>query len=432
MPDAIYEIIRDHGGSTLHIAEKNDILIPVTLALGKDIYQRNDAIIDAVGKESVLAGLAQAIIAKLPPVPERTSGQSPEGPAQNPDTATPHEPDSAAAPSPGETFSASSIETALKNKDFAKAIELLKDTEKAKKFRLEDKNWWLVLSIKDGQKNLVDTLLGAGAEINADIPYVTSIFSKISPLALATRLGNADLVKHLLSKGADINTKDQYGNTSLGVSISTSKFDVAKILLNAGADVNGALSKGSGYHILLKFAENSALTDNDSKDMFQTILNGSDLAVVGTKGSILFQALEYQDSKRNFILEKVLEKMKKDSNNVDNILNTKHANKEFLCELKKVPANPTLVKGFEALNALCSSDPKKPVDRTALAPLTIPANCEELAAAYLTQHGATLNANINDLNLGRSEEIARQVKVKIQQASNEAIKRLPIYRQGPA
>ena len=59
-----------------------------------------------------------------------------------------------------------------------------------------------------------------------------------TPLHLAAQKGYVDIARALIDKGADVNAKNNYGGTPLRLAAWMGKADIAKVLIDKGADVN--------------------------------------------------------------------------------------------------------------------------------------------------------------------------------------------------
>jgi len=66
----------------------------------------------------------------------------------------------------------------------------------------------------------------------------------MTPLHLSARDGRKQLLETIISTGIDINAKDKYGNTPLLFSACHGHTDIAKILIEKGADVNARNKNG--------------------------------------------------------------------------------------------------------------------------------------------------------------------------------------------
>jgi ankyrin repeat protein len=83
-----------------------------------------------------------------------------------------------------------------------------------------------------GNAEMIEALLKAGANPN------TAVGEGETPLMLAARTGTVAGVKALLARGANVNAKESYrGQTALIYAVSENHADVAKLLIDAGADV---------------------------------------------------------------------------------------------------------------------------------------------------------------------------------------------------
>jgi ankyrin repeat protein len=85
---------------------------------------------------------------------------------------------------------------------------------------------------QDGNVEDVKRLLAAG--------YQPNVFDELgkTPLHYAAARGHVDLMRLLLASGADVNAHDErvIGNTPLSDVSDTCSFEVAKVLVDAGAD----------------------------------------------------------------------------------------------------------------------------------------------------------------------------------------------------
>lgn len=103
--------------------------------------------------------------------------------------------------------------------------------------KLEDDLHWAVM-LRD--VNRVRASLDQGANVNAkdeDKSGYTALMS-------AAMNGLTDVAKVLLDKGADVNIKDNYGGTALEYAALFGNADIVKLLLEKGANVNEKYSNG--------------------------------------------------------------------------------------------------------------------------------------------------------------------------------------------
>jgi ankyrin repeat protein len=97
-----------------------------------------------------------------------------------------------------------------------------------------------------GNKELIEIILGYGADINAKTKSFDSVLSAMTPLAWALFTSDTDVVKLLIQKGADPNEKSWYGITPLEWAMTGKGVEDQKIvgmLISAGAKVNGRESR---------------------------------------------------------------------------------------------------------------------------------------------------------------------------------------------
>src|SRR5262249_34303630 len=116
----------------------------------------------------------------------------------------------------------------------------------------------LMLAIKGGNFQIVQTLVDLGAKVN-----VSEKFHNQTPLIYAAGAGRADLVKLLLSKGADVKPRALYtdwpsqvtseprtqyrnvgGLNALMYSVRSGCYSCVEQLIAAGADINVPTPEG--------------------------------------------------------------------------------------------------------------------------------------------------------------------------------------------
>jgi hypothetical protein len=99
----------------------------------------------------------------------------------------------------------------------------------------------LILATSNGNKEIVQTLLDNGANVNAkNNSGMTALMD-----ACASTTGMKEIVRALLDKGADVNAKDNGGQTALMFASSTGNKEIVRALLDKGADVNAKSNDGN-------------------------------------------------------------------------------------------------------------------------------------------------------------------------------------------
>ena len=130
-----------------------------------------------------------------------------------------------------------------------------------------------VITLYKGQlrpKNIevAKLLLDAGAAVNVSPLLKKKI--KDTPLGVAASCGNFELVKLLIEKGADVNALNHFSGSTLRIAIVEGYFEIAKLLLKHGADVNQLYYE---KNILC-----TAVEDTDNSDIINTLIKyGADV-----------------------------------------------------------------------------------------------------------------------------------------------------------
>jgi ankyrin repeat protein len=106
----------------------------------------------------------------------------------------------------------------------------------------------------DGHAEVVSLLIKAGADFRTPVP------SGFTPLLFAAREGRIDVVRTLLKAGADVKEALQVkksvprgpkaGNSALTLAVENGHFELAVVLLNAGADPNDQRAGFGALHML--------------------------------------------------------------------------------------------------------------------------------------------------------------------------------------
>ncbi len=119
-----------------------------------------------------------------------------------------------------------------------KMAKLLIENKKAQRQNTQEifNNDIVIKAVEFGDEAMFRFLLTQGMSPNAlDIEF--------SPLWRVAYLGRRDLVMILLENGAEIDFVDYYNNhTALSIAISNRHYDIAKLLIKQGANINGVLN----------------------------------------------------------------------------------------------------------------------------------------------------------------------------------------------
>jgi ankyrin repeat protein len=113
------------------------------------------------------------------------------------------------------------------------AIELLLHYNACLEAKNQRKYTPLFLAVSRNREQVVNCLIKAGANVNANTGGPTA-----TPLLMASCFGYAGVVKLLLDAGADANAKADDGMTALHVAAMRGYVQIAKALLAAGADID--------------------------------------------------------------------------------------------------------------------------------------------------------------------------------------------------
>lgn len=122
----------------------------------------------------------------------------------------------------------------------------------------------LIEAVREDAADSVKVLLDAGAKVNAKddigqtaLMYASGVYDHLSYACAGGHC--VDIVKILLAFKADVNVKDNYqGNTALISAAKNGNAEIAKLLIEAGADVNLANNDGNTP---LKYAEENGHTE---------------------------------------------------------------------------------------------------------------------------------------------------------------------------
>ncbi|HET6979805.1 MAG TPA: ankyrin repeat domain-containing protein [Pyrinomonadaceae bacterium] len=98
----------------------------------------------------------------------------------------------------------------------------------------------LSLAVFFGHAETVDELLAAGAEVNA--PSRETM--KLTPLASAMATAQNEIAKALINHGANVNAKAESDLTPLHTAAARGNIEAATLLLDHGADINAMTADG--------------------------------------------------------------------------------------------------------------------------------------------------------------------------------------------
>ena len=103
----------------------------------------------------------------------------------------------------------------------------------------------LIEAARWGHAEVVKSLAGAGADVNADNDGSVSPGGSGTALMVAASMGNVDLVRLLIELGADVNRRDDNdGLTALMWAIDGVSLEVVRLLIQSGADVTARSEHG--------------------------------------------------------------------------------------------------------------------------------------------------------------------------------------------
>ena len=103
----------------------------------------------------------------------------------------------------------------------------------------------LYLAVERGDREIVELLLAAGADVNAEAPSPARF-----ALVEAAEKGRADLVRLLLAVNAKVNVRDCLEETPLYKAVKRGDREIVELLLAAGADVNVEARYGARFALV--------------------------------------------------------------------------------------------------------------------------------------------------------------------------------------
>lgn len=145
----------------------------------------------------------------------------------------------------------------------------------------EDGNPPLMVALKKGYSVIAKILLDAGADVNARDKL------GLTPLLVAcgkSSEGYKAIAELLIKKGAFINVRDTLGFTPFLLSLSGGTTEIAKLLVERGADVSACTKKGEAALNLASRANNVEITRSVTEWHGGSRL--TEEAAAGSKGSV--------------------------------------------------------------------------------------------------------------------------------------------------
>ncbi|HXJ44476.1 MAG TPA: ankyrin repeat domain-containing protein, partial [Bryobacteraceae bacterium] len=123
----------------------------------------------------------------------------------------------------------------------------------------------LMWAAAEGHVQVVEALIAAGAEINARSK------ASFTPFLFAVREGRMDVAKKLIAAGVSPNetltASGRRGNTSaLVLAVSNAHFELASMLLDAGADPNANINGWTALHIISDVRKPGAGSNDPAPD----------------------------------------------------------------------------------------------------------------------------------------------------------------------
>lgn len=106
-------------------------------------------------------------------------------------------------------------------------------------------DWWMKSAAMDGKLWLVELLVGLGADVNKPSNSTDSVPAPEGAIVIAAESGHADIVSYMLDRGAVINhaVNGRVRCQALAGAAIWGKLEVAKILVEAGAEVNAVWAR---------------------------------------------------------------------------------------------------------------------------------------------------------------------------------------------
>jgi uncharacterized protein len=123
----------------------------------------------------------------------------------------------------------------------ARLVALLSDTPGLATAMSDDGFSALHLAVFAGQGAAARTLIEHGADVNA---CATAAFARVRPLGTAAFVGSLDLTRLLLDAGADVDGRSPDGHTALHTAAHNGDVRLVRELVSRGADPTARSSSG--------------------------------------------------------------------------------------------------------------------------------------------------------------------------------------------
>ncbi len=142
-------------------------------------------------------------------------------------------------------FGESALHVAARENNAAVARSLLRAG--AGKEALNDQGWTpLHVAALNGAVEVAEALLGAGVDVDGCND------KSVTPLRCAVRKSHAGFIEFCLEYGADVDGRDRRGNTCLHDAVVFRRFDIAAVLIEAGANPDVSNDSGVTVRSLLR------------------------------------------------------------------------------------------------------------------------------------------------------------------------------------
>jgi len=93
----------------------------------------------------------------------------------------------------------------------------------------------LLLAMEKRRLDLAKQFIQAGADVNYQYPLSRNDTDGMTALLYASRYGNFELVRLLVDRGADINARNREGNTALSIAQAAGNTQISNYLIESGA-----------------------------------------------------------------------------------------------------------------------------------------------------------------------------------------------------